>query len=135
MRDIQLEMSHMFEAAYARMQSAFGESASEVPAGKAVVESQLRVKDEQGKYVVTVSIPGVEKNDVKVSLDGQLLHISARAQSEEKLKGEHGKMIGKETYASSFQNALTLPGPVNASGMRTKFKKGTLTVTIPKAKS
>jgi HSP20 family protein len=135
MRDIQHEVNRMFEAAYARMQSALSGSASEEPTSKAAVESQLRVKDEQDKYVVTVSIPGVEKNDVKVSLDGQLLRISAQAQSEEKLKGEYGKVIGEKTYASSFQNALTLPGPVNASAMQTKFKEGTLTVTIPKAKS
>jgi HSP20 family protein len=135
MRDIQHEVNRMFEAAYARMQSTFSESASEEPTSKTAVESQLRVKDEQDKYVVIVSIPGVEKNDVKVSLDGQLLRISAQAQSEAKLKGEHGKVIGEKTYASSFQNALTLPDPVNASGMQTKFQKGTLTVTIPKAKS
>jgi HSP20 family protein len=80
-------------------------------------------------------MPGVRKGDINVSLTGRLLRISAQSQSQENIKGKHGKVVGDETYASSYQRALTLPGPVNASGMHTKINDGTLTVTIPKAKS
>ena len=42
-------------------------------------------------------------------------------------------MTRQESYSSSFQQAFTLPGAVNASGMHSQYQDGVLTVTIPKA--
>jgi HSP20 family protein len=135
MRQMQNQMDQMFENAYARMRAAFGPSSSTAQGGSFVTESKVTVKDQDNKYVVTADMPGVKKADVNVSLDGRLLRIAAQSKAEKSLKGDHGKLRGEEVYASSFQRALTLPGPVDASGMRTDFKDGVLTVIVPKAKS
>ncbi len=45
------------------------------------------------------------------------------------------QVIQQESYASSFQQAFTLPGPVEATGMQTRFRDGVLTVTLPKLTS
>jgi HSP20 family molecular chaperone IbpA len=39
----------------------------------------------------------------------------------------------QESSSSAFQQAFTLSGPVDASGMHSQYKDGVLTVTIPKA--
>jgi HSP20 family molecular chaperone IbpA len=135
MRQLQEQMNQMFENAYARMRAAFGPGSPKAQGGSFLTESKVTVKDQASKYVVTADMPGVKKADVNVSLDGRLLRISAQSQSEKNLKGTHGKVVGQEAYASSFQRALTLPGPVDASGMHTQFKDGVLTVVVPKAKS
>jgi HSP20 family molecular chaperone IbpA len=135
MRQMQQQMNQMFENAYTRMRAAFGPSSPKAQGGSFITESKVTVKDQENKYVVTADMPGVKKADVNVSLDGRLLRISAQSQSEKSLKGTHGKVVGQEAYASSFQRALTLPGPVDASGMHTHFKDGVLTVVVPKAKS
>lgn len=135
MRQMQQQMNQMFENAYTRMRAAFGSSSAKAQGGPFVSESKVTVKDQENKYVVTADMPGVKKADVNVSLDGRLLRISAQSQSEKNLKGTHGKVVGQEAYASSFQRALTLPGPVDASGMHSRFKDGVLTVVVPKAKS
>jgi HSP20 family protein len=135
MRHMQHQMNRMFDQAYVRMRSEFGQSSPQSQGGAPFPESQMTVKEKKHDYVVTANMPGVRKGDINVSLTGRLLRISAQSQSQENIKGKHGKVVGDETYASSYQRALTLPGPVNASGMHTKINDGTLTVTIPKAKS
>jgi HSP20 family protein len=133
MRQMQHQMNRMFEDAYSRMRSELSSSHPQTQSSPFVTESKVTVNDQKHDYVVTADMPGVKKGDVNVSLDGRLLRISAQSRSEENLKGKHGKVVGEETYASSYQRALTLPGPVDASGMHTSFKDGVLTVTVPKA--
>jgi HSP20 family protein len=135
MRLMQRQMNQMFDQAYARMQSGFGESSAESQSGAPVPESQVSLKEQKHDYVVTADMPGVQRGDIDVSLDGRLLRISAQNQSQEDIKGKHGKVVGEETHAADYQRALTLPGPVDASGMKTQFKDGQLRVSIPKAKS
>jgi HSP20 family protein len=90
--------------------------------------------EEQGKdYVVKANLPGAKESDIDVKLDGRLLSISSQTQGSEKQTGDKGKVTQQESYASTFQQAFTLPGPVNASGMHSKYHDGVLTVTIPKA--
>ncbi|MGD2081525.1 MAG: Hsp20/alpha crystallin family protein [Chromatiales bacterium] len=91
---------------------------------------------EQGdNYVVKAEIPGVKESDVSVNLDGRLLSISAQTRASEQETGDNGQVISQESYVGAFQRAFTLPGPVSAVGMHSRFKDGVLTVTIPKATS
>jgi HSP20 family molecular chaperone IbpA len=107
------------------------------PTGGAGQKANVQVTlEEQGNdYVVKANIPGAKESDIDVNLDGRLLSISSQSQGREKQTGDNGQVIRHESYASSFQQAFTLPGPVNATGMQSHFKDGVLTVTIPKATS
>ena len=96
---------------------------------------EVTLREEPNDYVVTANLPGVTEGDLNVSLDGRLLRISARHQAEEADAADNGQILREERYASSIQRAFTLPGPVDASKMRTQFGDGVLTVTIPKAAS
>lgn len=107
---------------------------SQMPADKAFTTGARIDLQEQGKnYVVTANIPGASKNDIDVNLDGRLLSISSRIQGKDEQKAQNGRMFRQERYASDFEQAFTLPGPVNATGMHSRFKDGVLTITIPKA--
>ena len=107
---------------------------SQMPTDKEITTSAKIDLQDQGKdYVVTASIPGASQNDINVNLDGRLLSISSRTQGSDQQKAQNGKMVRQEQFASDFEQAFTLPGPVNATGMHSKFKDGVLTITIPKA--
>lgn len=132
MHRIQQGIDRLFQDSWQRMQADLGttEPVIALPA-----ESEMTLQDEKGDYVVTTNLPGIDKSDVNVSLDGRLLRISAQRQAQQKETADSGQVVREESYASSIQRAFTLPGPVDASGMHTKFDDGVLTVTIPKATS
>jgi HSP20 family protein len=97
--------------------------------------AKVTLKQQGDDYVVNAAIPGAKEGDIKVNLNGRLLSISSEARSTEKQTAQSGAVTSEETYSSAFEQAFTLPGPVNASGMKSNFKDGVLTLTIPKATS
>ena len=90
--------------------------------------------NEKGKdYVVTAKIPGAKKSDINVRLSGRLLTLSSKEEGSNSKTNNKGQVTQQDQYASNFQQAFTLPGPVNTSEMKSRFKDGVLTLTIPKA--
>lgn len=132
MRRIQQQIDRAFEESWQRMHADIG---ALEPIETSPDTLDVTLKEDKGDYVVTASLPGIDEGDLDVSLDGRLLRISAQSQAQEQETAHNGEVVREETYASSFQRAFTLPGPVDASKMHTRFEDGVLTVTIPKAAS
>jgi len=132
MHRMQERIDGLFADSWARMHSEMAglPSLSTEPS-----EGEVTLQEEQNDYLLTAKLPGLKENDVNVSLDGRLLRISAQRQAQEEETADNGQVLREESYASSFQRAFTLPGPVDASKMHTQFDDGVLTVTIPKAAS
>jgi HSP20 family protein len=131
MRHMQAEMDRMFDNMFERMSADF--SSPPWLGGTDPGSSEVSLRNEQDSYVVKAQVPGIQKGNVKVSLDGRTLKISGTSQSTEKRTESHGKLVQEESQASSFEDAFMLPGPVDASRMQTQIKDGVLTVTVPKA--
>jgi HSP20 family protein len=98
-------------------------------------DASISLKEQGNDYVVKADIPGVQESDININLDGRLLSISAQTSTSQQETDAKGHAIEQDRYASSFQEAFTLPGPVNASGMHSQYQDGVLTLTIPKATS
>jgi HSP20 family protein len=127
MRRMQAQMDHFFDNAF-----------NDVPMmdhGIWSNDSRVSLSEEGDNYVVKAQIPGADKNDIKVNLDDRMLSLSAQLQGNRKESSGDSNGIHREIYSSSFQEAMTLPGPVNVSGMKSDYKDGVLTVTIPKMNS
>ena len=131
MRHMQAEIDRMFDDTFQRMSADF--SSRPWLGGTELSSSEVSLQNEPGSYVVKAEIPGIQKGNVKVSLDGRMLKIYGTSQSAEKQTESHGKLVQEESQASSFEDAFTLPGPVDASRMQTQIKDGVLMVTVPKA--
>jgi HSP20 family protein len=99
-----------------------------------VSEAKITLDEKPDKYIVKAQIPGADKNDIRINLDGRLLSISSRIQGTEEQTADNGQVTRRESYARSFERAFTLPGPVNATAMHSDFQDGVLTVTLPKEK-
>ena len=80
------------------------------------------------ELVVKASLPGVDKDAVDISLDGDTLTVRARVRPEE----QHSFLI-RERPCGNFVRTLNLNVPVQADKIEAEFKDGVLTVTIPKA--
>jgi HSP20 family protein len=98
------------------------------------VAPQMRMKIDVAKaedtYTVKADIPGVKKDDIQVSIDGNEVTISGeiKRESEEK-KGE--EVLRSERYYGKVSRSFTLPHDVDESKVVAKYADGVLKLTLP----
>ena len=91
----------------------------------------LDVSETEAAYVVTVDLPGVSKDQVKVSVEGRRVTLEAQAQVEaEKKDGD--RVIYRERSATRFSRSFTLPAAVDQAASQAKLDNGVLTLTLAK---
>ncbi len=91
------------------------------------------IEDRGDRYVVRMDLPGVEKSDISVSLNGQTLTVSGKTSEVKDERDPAGRILRQERRSGEFQRVMTLPGPVQSEKMEAKYADGVLTVTVPKA--
>jgi HSP20 family protein len=91
----------------------------------------LDVSETETAYVATLDLPGVSKEQVKVSIEGKRVRIEAEAKSEEEKKAGD-QVIYRERSVSSFARSFTLPVAVDEAGSQAELKNGVLTLTLAK---
>lgn len=82
-------------------------------------------------YEVMAEIPGMKKDEIKISVKDNVLILSGEKKQEE--KSEKKNMYRVERMYGQFERSFTLPKNVKADEIRAKYKNGVLTVEIPKA--
>ena len=87
--------------------------------------------EDDKSYQLKADLPGIDKKDVNVSLDDNVLSISGQRNDEREEK--EGTYYRTERVSGSFQRVFQLPGAVNEKKVKAKFVDGVLEVTIPKA--
>lgn len=107
-----------------------------LPAMRAIqAEPRIRTdlsENDQG-YLVTAEIPGVKKEDIKISVEGNRVSINAEVKEEKEEKDEKtGVMIRKERYYGLQSRSFSLPQEVDDAKAEAKYEDGILTLTLPK---
>jgi HSP20 family protein len=89
------------------------------------------VSETDGEYLVKAELPGMKKEDVKVSvMDGKLtLRGERRHQKEEKTE----KLHRVERAYGSFMRSFTLPADVDDSKLAAEYSDGVLRIKLPKS--
>lgn len=88
------------------------------------------IKETDDSYVVTLEIPGVNKKDISVEVQDNVLSIRGERNFEEEKKGETFHRV--ERSYGSFVRSFSLPSQVNADKVEAVFKDGLLTLTVAK---
>jgi len=92
---------------------------------------KMDVSEDDKAYRVKAEIPGVNKEDIKVSIDGNRVSISAEVKKEkEEKKGE--KVIRSERYYGSQFRGFSLGQAVDEGKAQAKYEDGVLELTLPK---
>lgn len=99
--------------------------------GDDLFHPRLDVTETDKDVKVSVELPGMEEKDVDVRLSQNVLTISGQKSRETEEKGHN--YIRTERSYGSFQRSIPLHCPVDASRVDAVFRKGVLTVTLPKA--
>lgn len=82
-------------------------------------------------YLIKAEIPEVKKEDVKVTVDNDMLTIQGERKMEKEEKGKKFHRI--ERSYGSFVRSFRLPDGVDESKAKAEFKDGVMTVTLPKS--
>jgi HSP20 family protein len=92
---------------------------------------KLDVTENDKEYTVRAEIPGAKKDDVKVTVDGNHVSISAEIKKEKEAK-EGEKVLHRESYYGSAYRSFMLDQEVNEAEVKAKYSDGVLTLTLPK---
>lgn len=88
------------------------------------------IRENKDAYLVEADVPGMDKNDIHISVADNVLTIKGERKREEKKEGD-GYTRYERQYGS-FERSFDLPGGIDESKVTAEFKDGVLCVTIPK---
>ncbi len=91
------------------------------------------IRDEGDKYVMESELPGFEKEDIKLDINGSYLVISAQHENTEEKKEDSGKYIHRERNFGSYKRSFDI-SDVDADGISAEYKNGILIIDLPKKK-
>ena len=91
----------------------------------------LDAMEDNDKYVVSLEVPGLKKEDINVSVHDGVLTVSGERKSEHDIKD--ATMHRTERYYGKFSRSVSLPAQVRADKVAATYKDGILTVQLPKA--
>ena len=92
---------------------------------------RVDVSESENAYTIRAEIPGVSKEDINISIDGDQVAISAEVKNEKEAKdGE--RVLRSERYYGKVQRAFALGQPVDENGAAAKYADGILELTLPK---
>jgi HSP20 family protein len=93
----------------------------------------LDVVDEGDQVRVTAELPGLEKDDFEVEVNGDRLCIRGERKSDrEERKGEY--YYSERSYGS-FSRSVALPAEVDSDKAKATYKNGVLHITLPKTEA
>lgn len=95
-------------------------------------DSGLNMYETDDTVVVEASVPGVPEDEVNVSIEGNILTISADFEETDEEK-EKKKVVYKSSRRSSFRYSTNLPRMVVGSEAEAEVENGVVKVTIPKS--
>lgn len=93
----------------------------------------LDVIDRDNEMLVRAEVPGIDKNDINITLTDNLLTIKGETRKE--FKKEEGDYHRHEISSSSFARSVTVPQNVDGSKAVANLKNGVLEITLPKLES
>jgi len=93
----------------------------------------LDIEESNGNIVVKAEIPGMEKDEIKVSVRNNMLSISGERKQEIETKDKTFHRI--ERSYGKFSRTITLPSEVDADKIKAAYKDGVLNITLPKPES
>jgi HSP20 family protein len=93
----------------------------------------LDAVEEDEKLVVRASLPGVDPDEIKVTIEDGVLTIDGETKVDDEAKV--GNYLIRERRTGSFHRSVRLPDSVDVDQAETNYDEGVLTVAFPKAES
>jgi len=120
---LQREMNNMFDSFFRGPQDEDTSLSAWTPA--------VDIAEHDDAYTVKMELPGVNKDEVKITLESNILTIRGEKKHEKDTKKENYHRI--ERIYGSFERSFTLPTTVKSDKIDAAYNNGVLQITLPKA--
>jgi len=94
---------------------------------------QVDVSETETEYLIRAALPGVKKEDVRVTYEDGMLTLSGERRKEAEHKGE--KFYRVESVYGKFSRTFELPDAIDAAAISAEANEGVLTVHVPRTKA
>ena len=99
-------------------------------AGMGMWNPAVDLYEKDDHFMIKAELPGVNKDDIKIDLQDQLLTLSGERTYDNEIKEEN--YYRRERSYGKFQRAFTLPADVDSDKIKAEFKDGLLQIEVPK---
>lgn len=99
--------------------------------GQQDIQIKVEVSEDHKAYTVHAEIPGVKKEDIRVTVDGNQVAISAEVKNEKEVK-EGSKVLRSERCYGTVSRSFALGQEVDDSAVVAKYVDGVLELNLPK---
>jgi HSP20 family protein len=98
--------------------------------GSSVWMPAVDIMEREGEFHVRVELPGVKREDVKITVQNDVLTIRGEKKLEQEQKGENYHRV--ERSYGTFQRSFTLPTSVRSDKIEASYDNGVLSIVLPK---
>lgn len=102
-----------------------------VQMGKEMPQIRMDVKEDEKAYAVHADIPGVAKDDIHVTLDGNTVSISAEVKKHTEQK-EGERVLRRERHVGRVSRSFALEQEVDEASASARYEDGVLELVLPK---
>lgn len=95
------------------------------------IQIKMDAKEDDKSYTVHAEIPGVKKEDIHVTIDGNQVAISAETRQEKEVK-EGEKVLRSERYYGKVSRSFSVASDIDESASQAKYNDGVLELVLPK---
>ncbi|MFW7381120.1 MAG: Hsp20/alpha crystallin family protein [Oligoflexus sp.] len=91
------------------------------------------IEEVDNKYLMSFDMPGVDKKDVNVEVEGNRLMVSAQRKKEH--REDRGTLHQYERYEGEYRRIFTLPETVDPNSVEADYDNGVLRIVVPKTEA
>lgn len=93
---------------------------------------RIEVTENDSTYNVKADLPGVNKEDISVRIDGNVVRIDATTKSEKETRGDGDKVLRSERYYGSISRSFSVAQDIESGKVVAKYNDGVLSLELPK---
>jgi HSP20 family protein len=97
-------------------------------------QMKIEVEEDDKAFTIHAEVPGAKKDDIKVTIDGNQIAISAEIKRESE-KREKGRVVHSERYYGNVYRSFALDSAVDDAKGSANYKDGLLELVLPKKSS
>ncbi len=100
------------------------------PSETMLVAPNIDMYDRKGEIVIKAELPGIEKENIDLSITKDTVVLKGEIKKEEETKEENYYLC--ERVSGKFTRTIDIPAEVDAEKVRATFKNGVLEIVLPK---
>lgn len=94
------------------------------------MEMRMDITEDDGRYRAAIEIPGVKKEDIEVSVEGNQVSVSAKVERERTKEDE--REVCSERYQGKAYRSFLLPSEIDSAKAEAHYDGGVLSLVLPK---